>query len=508
MKGKNMEKLIIIIGGGLSGLAVGCYGRMNGYRTSIFEMHSIAGGVCTGWKRKGYTIDSAMNWLMGTRPVKPGIGVYKYWQELGVAQHWQIVDHDRFMIFEDETGNMFSLYSDIDQLERQMIEISPEDKEIIHEITNAAREFTRYDLSQDKPQELYNVFDYLKAVKMFPFLMFMRKWSKVSVADYIKRFKSPLLRQIISLDEDVTQINSSALGIPLVLAFLNQQTAGYVIGGSLALVGYIQRRYLDLGGELHFKTKVEKILTENGKAVGIRLVDGTEHQGDVVVSAADGHATIFDMLGSKYIDDAIRGYYDNLTLYPPLIYIGLGIDRTFDDIPPSAEGLTFPLEDPLTIAGQEYKSFTAQIYNFDHTLAPQGKTLVRVMLNTDYDYWEQLYKDPERYKAEKEQIEDMVISLLDKRFPGLANQVEMCDIATPMTWVRYTGNWRGAYEGWMRDMKAPLLMKKKLPGLDNFYMAGQWVNPGGGMPAAVMSGRHTIQMICKKDKKKFVTSIP
>ena len=503
-----MEKLIIIIGAGLTGLATGCYGRMNGYRTSIFEMHNIAGGVCTGWKRKGYTIDGAMNWLMGTKPVNPGVGVYKYWEELGAAQHWQIFDHDRFMTFEDGTGNAFSLYSDIDRLERQMIEISPEDEGMIHEITDAVRDFARYDLSQDKPQELYNMLDYLKAVKMFPFLMFMRKWGKVSVADYIKRFKSPLLRRIISLDEDVTQITSSALGIPLVLAFLNQQTAGYVIGGSLALVSYIQQRYLDLGGELHLKLRVEKVLVENDKAVGIRLVDGTEHRGDVVVSAADGHTTIFDMLEGKYINDVIRGYYDNLTLYPPLIYIGFGIDRTFDDIPPSAEGLTFPLEDPLIIAGQEHKILTVQIYNFDPTLAPEGKTVIRVMLYTDYDYWEQLYKDPERYKAEKEKISNSIISILDKRFPGLANQVEMRDVATPMTWVRYTGNWRGAYEGWVRDMKAPMLMKKTLPGLDNFYMAGQWVNPGGGMPAAVMSGRHTIQMICKKDKKRFVTSTP
>jgi phytoene dehydrogenase-like protein len=130
------------------------------------------------------------------------------------------------------------------------------------------------------------------------------------------------------------------------------------------------------------------------------------------------------------------------------------------------------------------------------------------MLYTDYNYWEDLYKERERYKAEKEQIADIVISLLDRRFPGLSDQVEMRDVATPMTWVRYTGNWKGAYEGWVRDMKAPMLMKKTLPGLSNFYMAGQWVNPGGGMPAAIMSGRHTIQMICKKDKKKFVTSTP
>jgi hypothetical protein len=39
-------------------------------------------------------------------------------------------------------------------------------------------------------------------------------------------------------------------------------------------------------------------------------------------------------------------------------------------------------------------------------------------------------------------------------------------------------------------------------------MAGQWVNPGGGISTAVLSGNHTVQMICKNDKKKFITSVP
>ena len=145
----------------------------------------------------------------------------------------------------------------------------------------------------------------------------------------------------------------------------------------------------------------------------------------------------------------------------------------------------------------------------DPTLALEGKTVLTVSFDTDYDYWEKLYQDPERYKAEKERIADDVIDRLDKRFPGLASQVEMRDVATPITWVRYTGNWRGSYEGWMFSAESFTgSMQKTLPGLDSFYMAGQWVNPGGGMPTAVMSGNHTIQFICKKDKKKFVTTKP
>jgi phytoene dehydrogenase-like protein len=126
------------------------------------------------------------------------------------------------------------------------------------------------------------------------------------------------------------------------------------------------------------------------------------------------------------------------------------------------------------------------------------------MLNTDYDYWERLYKEPERYKAKKEQIADMVVALLDRRFSGLAAQVEMRDVATPMTWVRYTGNWKGSYRGWFSTTKNfGMQMRKTLPGLDNFYMAGQWVNPISGMPTAAMSGRHTIQIICKKVRRSL-----
>ena len=243
--------------------------------------------------------------------------------------------------------------------------------------------------------------------------------------------------------------------------------------------------------------------------MGIRLIDGTEHRADWIISAADGHATVFDMLDGKYINDTIRGYYDNFQLFPPLIYVGLGVARKFDDIPPSVGGLTYTLEEPVTIAGKEYKELNALIYNFDPTLAPEGKTVVKVQFNTNYDYWEKLYQEPDNYRAEKDRIADLVVSLLDKRFPGVAEKVEMRDVATPITWVRYTGNWQGSYEGWMITSETMMMqMSKTLPELDNFYMAGQWVNPGGGMPTAAMSGNHTIQLICNKDKKKFVTSKP
>jgi phytoene dehydrogenase-like protein len=500
-----MEKSIIIIGGGLAGLAAGCYGRMNGYRTSIFEMHNIAGGVCTGWKRKGYTIDGAMNTLTGTRP---GASYYSIWEELGAAQKWQIHNHDQYIHIENEEGKIFTMYSDIDRLEREMMEFAPEDKEVIQECCKAIRDCKSIDVPLDKPQELYNVFDYIKTLKILPTLRLMQKWGRISSAEYNRRFTNPFMRKVFGIHPEAEFLEMPAIGIFSQIAWMNQKDVGYVIGGALALVGYIQQRYLDLGGELHLKSKVAKIIVENDKAAGVRLSDGTEHRGDIVISAADGHATIFDMLDGKYINDKIRGYYEDLPLREPLVYIGLGVNRKFDDIPSTVEGLHFPVREPVIIAGKEHNMLGVQIFNFDPTMAPDGKTLIRVYFITDYDYWEKLYREPEQYKAEKERIADEVIARLDERFPGLADQVEMRDVSTPMTWVRYTGNWRGAYEGWMMTPGTMMHQwSKTLPGLDNFYMAGQWVVVGS-MPTSVTSGRQTIQMICKKDKRKFVTSTP
>ena len=64
----------------------------------------------------------------------------------------------------------------------------------------------------------------------------------------------------------------------------------------------------------------------------------------------------------------------------------------------------------------------------------------------------------------------------------------MIDVATPMTFERYTGNWRGSFEGRQpTPANLTLEMLKTPPGLDNFYLAGQWVVTGAGGGAHVVA---------------------
>jgi phytoene dehydrogenase-like protein len=292
------------------------------------------------------------------------------------------------------------------------------------------------------------------------------------------------------------------------LDIIQQQRAGYPLGGSLEVALAVERRYRDLGGEIHYNSPVAKILVKNDRAVGVQLADGSEHRSDIVISAADGRTTIFDMLDGKYVNDKIRDHYENVQTMPPLIYIGLGVNRLFDE-PSSVFGVSFPIDEPVTIAGQRLTRLPVHIYNFDPSLAPAGKTMLRVKLISDYEYWKQYREDPERHKAAKAQIADQVIALLEQRFPGISAQVEMRKVATPLTFERRTGNWRGSYMGWAISTETVgLRMSKTLPGLENFYRAGHWVEPPGGTPSAALSGRYVTQIICREDNKSFTTLVP
>jgi phytoene dehydrogenase-like protein len=142
---------------------------------------------------------------------------------------------------------------------------------------------------------------------------------------------------------------------------------------------------------------------------------------------------------------------------------------------------------------------------------PAGKTVLITTFMSAYSYWEKLYEDRERYKEEKQRIADTVVTAIEGRFPAIAGRVEVVDVATPITYKRYTNNWQGSFEGWLlttKNMGEGMIrgMDMTLPGLQGFYMIGQWVKPGGGLPPAAQSGREVIQIVCHRDKRPFSTS--
>lgn len=500
------RKSVIIIGAGIAGLSAGVYAQLNGYQSRIFEMHTLPGGLMTAWKRKGYVIDGCIHWLSGSSKAYPFY--YQMWGDIGLIQGREILNPEIFSVWEGRGGKTLRLYSDANRLEQHLLELAPEDAQAIRDLCAAVRALSRFDPAPPSGL-LANV---RGVIKMLPLMPYFRKYGRMTMQQFAGLFKNPFLNHVFG---ELWYPEMSAMGLLFTLTLLHNQGAGYPIGGSLPMARAVEQRYCALGGEIEYGARVSKILTEEvpgqgSRAVGIRLEDGREERADFVISAADAHATLTQMLDDRFTTDLFRRMFRSAPIFPPIVLIGLGVNRTFDDLPACTSGFEIELDEPVEVAGQPLKRLGAMIYNFDPTLAPQGKTALTVMINTSYTYWKDLYNegsDHERYEAEKQRLALQVIDRLDRRFPGLADQVEMADVATPMTFERYTGNWQGSFEGWLPTPEnVTKSLPKTLPGLANFYMVGQWVQPGGGLPSGVMTGREVLQAICKKDRKKFTTA--
>jgi phytoene dehydrogenase-like protein len=501
------EKSILIIGAGLAGLSAACYARMNGYRVRVFEQDTRPGGLCTSWERQGYTVHGNMAFVPGSGP---GVAYHGIWQELGVLSKIRMIEYENLIIFKGTDGTTLPMPNDLDSLEKGWKAFAPEDAPRIENFVRGARIFARYGVPIEKAPELLGPGDKVKLLlTRFPLLRAVGKWKKVSIKDFASGFKNALMRDSLLV---WGKIFSDDLPVALIMALLawgHKKSCGFPEGGALNMARAIESRLLDLGGEVHYRSRVIKILVEDGKTVGIRLADGSEHRADYVISAADGRATIFDMLEGRYVGGKTQQYDGGLPLAAPIIIVGLGVARTFEDVPWSGAGTVYFLDKPVHIAGSPIHYLRPMIYNFDPTLAPPDKTFIRFYVPSDYDYWSSLARDPERYRAEKARIAETLVRFLDGIYPGFASQLEMWDVATPLTFERYTGNWRASPLGWDCTTKTFFMpMGKTLRGLGNFFMAGQWVEPGGGIPTVAVSGRNVIQLICRQDKKTFTVRVP
>jgi len=491
------QKSIIIIGAGLAGLSAGCYARMNGYETRIFELHNIPGGVCTDWKRSGYTFDGCIHFLMGCQP---GNSTYRLYQELGVLKSCELKIRRGFnSIVDEETGRRLVVTSDLDKLAADMKALAPADGKIIDEFIEGCKALQTLDMGLPKPRELTGLLDNLKFFwKLRGHLKYFGRYN-IPVADFARRIQDPFLRDCISY------LFLPEMPVVLLFMFLGQLAAGqlgYVAGGSRKFAQAIADRYRELGGEITYGARVEEILVEGNKAVGVRLANGSGYRAGTVISAADGYSTIFHMLGGRYVDRSTRERYEKWPLFRPIVTVSFGVDGKFPDQPHSQ---TLLFKEPLHITGFNTSGMLVRIFDYDPSLAPEGKTVVQVVYETDYDYWMNLQQDRSRYESEKEEAAKTVLAKLEPLMPGITSRVEVTDVATPYTYYRYTRNYRGAFEGWLMT---PEMIKtsvpKTLPGLANFYMAGQWVEPGGGILPVLCSGRNVVQIICKRDGKSFV----
>jgi len=102
-------------------------------------------------------------------------------------------------------------------------------------------------------------------------------------------------------------------------------------------------------------------------------------------------------------------------------------------------------------------------------MAPPGKSLLLSMFLCEWSHWEKLKGDPAAYMAEKERTAEARIGALETHYPGIRNRVEMVDVATPLTYERFTGNWKGTHMSWQYSgefQRRHRFIPKTVPGLE------------------------------------------
>lgn len=497
-----MAKKILIIGAGISGLTAGIYARRAGFDTEIFESHKVVGGECTGWNRKGYHIDGCIHWLTGS---KKGTGLYKIWETCGALGNGTEIYNSEYIVATYQGDTLCYLYTQVDKMERELLRISPEDHQEIKKFVKAVK------WSREVPVITKHPFDFLSFFQKIAmllqnakFIKMMLKTSSITAKDYASRFKSPVIRRLLS---SVVPDHLPANTLLFTVGIRTLGDGGWPVGGSYQFAQRMKRKFEEYGGIIHTDQRVKQIVVRDKKAVGIRLENSKEEIGaDYIVPAIDAHELLCKLLEDKYEDDYFHQRFRNPGNYILLsaTLISLGIHADMKDYP---EFFCIELRQPLQINGTGYKELSFKNYSFDKELNKNGYSLITSVINDkEYAYWKDLKENnPDVYAREKLKVANTAVDELVYLYPELEGKIEMTDVATPATFNRYCHLYQGAYMSFFpgKNVKRER-HKSTIDGIDNLFMAGQWVFPNGGLPLAATAGKFAIQRICKKEGMSIV----
>ena len=492
-----MKKKVIIIGGGIAGLSAGVYALRCGFDATILESHNIAGGNCTSWKRGGYLFEGGMHWLTGSEKKEP---LNKVWRTVGALDDSVAIHTPEPFIEYDHEGTPIRFYRNIDATEKYLTGLSPEDKTEIKRLCNSIRKVKKLampvtDLRGVRvTKKIHPPISLLFSAISAMFLI--RKYSKINRNEYISRFKHEGIRRML---QSCTNEKVGIVPIFFTMGIISRGDGGFPEGGSLPFVDRIVNTYKNLGGEILFRTHADKIIVENGRATGVKYGD-KYLPADAVIVTSDTMTieNLFDFpLRSPWLDKMLK-----ITEPTMAVFISLGLNVDLKNYPKS---MAFGLPEPIAIADRTYEYLPINNYAKDPVYSPEGKTAMTVTFDGDtYDFWKQA-KAEGRYAEEKNKTAEAVIAALTGHFPEISGKVEVVDVATPLTYERYCGNWRGS---WMTEMTPDVNLNSYpavIEGLSGVYFAGHRMMPPGGLPVALMTGRTAVQYLCRDTDTLFIS---
>ncbi len=504
----------VIIGAGLGGLSCAVGFARQGFKPLVLEQHSIPGGYATTFKRPGgFVFDVSLH----STTVEERNGVPNLIPGFPEIADIEFVPHKVLYraIFPDHDIRV--PHKDIDGYVKLLTGLFPEEKEGIEDLFRTMNGLVS---DIDKYQSAGGRVNMADFPKEFPYLFkcFNSTWGTVQDS----HIKGSKLKGIVSSLWGYFGLPPSKLAsLYYILPIVGYLQGGgyYPVGKSQkisdALVRFIEER----GGKVMFRTKVGEILVKDHTAYGVRAADGTEHLGRVVVSNANAYDTFHTMMNEKEHLKEYLARMDTFTASLSSFQVFLGLKK---DLIGEA-GITdteifyetgYDVEESYRVALNaevEKGGFGLTLYdNLYKGYSPEGKNILNIITLQGYDFWKKYEADyfagkKDAYRAEKERMADVLIKKVEETLlPGLSRAVEVREVGTPLTNVRYTGNYRGAIYGWDQtlDNCEPRRLPHNTP-IRNLYLAGAWTRPGGGYGAVIPSGLQCFaQIMGEWDKAK------
>jgi all-trans-retinol 13,14-reductase len=499
----------VIIGSGLGGLSCAAAFARQGFKPVVLEKHDKPGGYATTFARPGgYNFDVSLHSTSvgernGLHNLIPGFPEINDVEFLPHPNLYRVIypDYDIRVPQKDLAG-----YIDL------LVKLFPDEqagiKGLVEDMQGLSKDIGKY-------SSVRGQVDMSKFPQEYPYLF---KCSNKTWGEMMNvRIKDSKLRAVFSTlwgyyGLPPSKLSAYYYALPTI-GYLEQ--GGYYPKGksqilSNALVKFIEER----GGKVMLNIKVIEILMKDHEAYGVKSDDGREFLGKVVVSNANAYNTFHTMLKE---DDSLKEYigkmdHFSVSLSSFQVFLGLKQDLVgklgLSDTEIFYENGYDPEHSYMSALQEnvEEGGFIVTLYdNIYKGYSPEGKNTLTIMVLQGYDHWKEFEVDyfkgkKEVYRAEKERIANHLIqSAEQKLLPGLSAAIEVKEIGTPLTNLRYTGNYRGAIYGWDQTVSnsGPARLPHNTP-IRNLYLSGAWTRPGHGYGGVLWSGLECFGEIMKK----------
>ena len=494
---------VIVIGAGIGGLTCGAFLAKEGLSVLVAEQHSRPGGCCTTFQRKGFNFDAGIEYLAGAEEggmlynVLEALGLKDEIKFINLASPNKVVGTD-YHIPPMPPGSLAEELKRVFPGEGISIDAFFQDGKAITSELMALLEPTPDLLGFGGKMGLMIKFLF-KSPKM-------RKYGGKSYRQVLtEAFKEPRLQAILGslLDLDT----GWAAAFPMLL--LSYTATQYPKGGVQALADVLAGGVTKHGGDLALKTLVRKIVVEDKKATGVELADGRTIRARYVVSNIDGRQTFLSLVGEQHLAPEFIRELKETRLTDSVFLVSLGVDMDLRAMGFDGTTIIYNRSDNIDdVWGGDPEKCSLWIIMHslrDPSQAPEGMATVQLVSLFPYNYMGYWKRNPDgtrgkEYQELKEALADKLITAAEGIIPQLSQHIICKDIATPLTFERYTLNSEGASHGWFPTPGAKM-HSQKTP-IKNLYQAGHWTFPGPGIYTVALSGKNAAQLILKEVKRK------